>query len=544
MPPYERIRAGMRRTYQSSLLFRDLTVRDNLFLAVRGVSRGRFNFLRAGRGSTTRAAAEDLLERVRLTHVGDETVASLSHGQQRQLEVGMALAGAPRLILFDEPAAGLSPAERRELVALLAALPAHMSFILIEHDLEIALRVVDRVTVMHNGRMLKEGTPGRDRERSRSAGDLHGPGGARMSSVTADPGDRLLAIERLDVHYGRAHALQQVSLTLDQGVLAVVGRNGMGKTTLCNAITGLVRATGSIRFLGQEMIGLPANAITRLGIGYVPQGRRVWPSLTVDEHLRLAARSSKGPWTVERAYRTFPRLAERKANGGAELSGGEQQMLAIARALLFNPRLLVMDEPTEGLAPVIVQQVEAMLKSLAADGEIAVLLIEQNLGVAIAVADTVNVMVNGRIARSMPVAELAADRALQQRLLGVKCRGRRGRSRRRPQPEPASRGGARCSPCGAPRPSALPACRDRRARGARLYALGHRGATIDRRVAPVAGHVRPEVAPRWQSAAASRRVPGRGQHRARRIRRGHVRHQGSRTGLSCATASRSSACAW
>ena len=157
--PFERIRAGMRRTYQSSLLFRDLTVRDNLFLAVRGVSRGRFNFVHAGHGSTTRAAARDLLERVRLTHVGDETVASLSHGQQRQLEVGMALAGAPRLILFDEPAAGLSPAERRELVALLAALPAHMSFILIEHDLEIALRVVDRVTVMHNGRMLKEGTP-------------------------------------------------------------------------------------------------------------------------------------------------------------------------------------------------------------------------------------------------------------------------------------------------------------------------------------------------------------------------------------------------
>ena len=157
--PYERIRAGMRRTYQSSLLFRDLTVRDNLFLAVRGVSRGRFNFARSGRASTTRAATADLLERVRLTHVGDETVASLSHGQQRQLEVGMALAGAPRLILFDEPAAGLSPAERRELVALLAALPAHMSFILIEHDLEIALRVVDRVAVMHNGRMLKEGTP-------------------------------------------------------------------------------------------------------------------------------------------------------------------------------------------------------------------------------------------------------------------------------------------------------------------------------------------------------------------------------------------------
>ena len=154
-PPFERIRAGMRRTYQSSLLFRDLTVRDNLFLAVRGVARGRFSFLRSGKNQST----EDILERVRLSHVGDEPVASLSHGQQRQLEIGMALAGAPRLILFDEPAAGLSPAERRELVVLLNALPKHMSFILIEHDLEIALRVVDRVTVMHNGRMLKEGTP-------------------------------------------------------------------------------------------------------------------------------------------------------------------------------------------------------------------------------------------------------------------------------------------------------------------------------------------------------------------------------------------------
>jgi len=239
-----------------------------------------------------------------------------------------------------------------------------------------------------------------------------------MSSSTRNP---VLAIDNLDVYYGRAHALQQVSLTLDQGVLCVVGRNGMGKTTLCNAITGLARATGSIRFMGNELLGLPANRISRLGIGYVPQGRRVWPSLTVDEHLRLATRSSKGPWNVERAYQTFPRLAERKANGGAELSGGEQQMLAIARALLLNPRLLVMDEPTEGLAPVIVQQVEAMLKSLAADGEISVLLIEQNLGVAIAVADTVDVMVNGRFARSMPVAELAGNRALQQRLLGVRA---------------------------------------------------------------------------------------------------------------------------
>jgi len=236
----------------------------------------------------------------------------------------------------------------------------------------------------------------------------------------------ILEIQNLDVFYGRAHALQGVSLTLDRGVLAVVGRNGMGKTTLCNAVTGLVRGVGnsttagSVKLEGEEILGLAPNVISGKGIAYVPQGRRVWPSLSVDEHLRLVEKKAKGAWTVKRIYETFPRLAERKGNGGAELSGGEQQMLAISRALLFNPKLLVMDEPTEGLAPVIVRQVAAMLKTLAAAGEISVLLIEQNLGVAIEVADTVDVMVNGRIARSMPAAELAADRELQQRLLGVK----------------------------------------------------------------------------------------------------------------------------
>jgi len=159
MDPFERIRKGMRRTYQSSLLFRDLSVRDNLFLAVRGVSNARFSLRRPGRDHPTTVATQELLERGRLTHLSEELVSNLAHGQQRQLEIAMALAGAPRLILFDEPAAGLSPAERRELVLLLTSLPSHMSFVLIEHDLEIALRVVERVTVMHNGSVIKTGTP-------------------------------------------------------------------------------------------------------------------------------------------------------------------------------------------------------------------------------------------------------------------------------------------------------------------------------------------------------------------------------------------------
>src|SRR5208283_5843084 len=233
----------------------------------------------------------------------------------------------------------------------------------------------------------------------------------------------ILQVQDLQVYYGESHALQGVSLTLETGVLSVVGRNGMGKTTLCNAIVGLMSIrSGGIRLGGRDLIGLEPHQIARAGVGYVPQGRRLWPSLSVDESLRLSARA-KGAWTVERVYSTFPRLAERRTNGGGQLSGGEQQMLAIARALLGNPRLLVMDEPTEGLAPMIVGQMRDLLIRLAHEEDIAVLVVEQNIGVATAVSDHVAIMVNGRVNRIIDASALAADRELQQRLLGV---GRHG----------------------------------------------------------------------------------------------------------------------
>ena len=234
----------------------------------------------------------------------------------------------------------------------------------------------------------------------------------------------VLRVRGLHVYYGQSHALQGVDLDLPHGVVSVVGRNGMGKTTLCNAITGLVPvARGSVQLEGDELAGLSPSRIAYHGVGYVPQGRRLWPSLTVDEHLRLCERGARGGWTRERIYDAFPRLAERRTSRGGQLSGGEQQMLAISRALLLNPRLLVMDEPTEGLAPVIVQQVEDMLIRIGEEGEISVLVIEQNIGVATAVSEDVAIMVNGRIHRIMDAAALAADRELQQRLLGV---GRHG----------------------------------------------------------------------------------------------------------------------
>lgn len=231
-----------------------------------------------------------------------------------------------------------------------------------------------------------------------------------------------LQIHDLQVYYGESHALQGVSLELQSGVLPVVGRNGMGKTTLCNAITGVIPArSGSVRFEGQEMLGKEPHAIARAGVGYVPQGRRLWPSLSVDETLRLAFREGANgkAWTIERVYALFPRLAERRSNGGAQLSGGEQQMLAISRALLGNPRLLIMDEPTEGLAPLIVAQVRDLMIRLAREEDIFVLVVEQNIGVATSVSEHVAIMVNGRINRIAGARALAGDRDLQRRLLGV-----------------------------------------------------------------------------------------------------------------------------
>ena len=229
-----------------------------------------------------------------------------------------------------------------------------------------------------------------------------------------------LQVEDLHVYFGAAHILQGVSLELDSGITAVVGRNGMGKTTLCNAIMGLVPASsGTIRLFGADSTGRSPDDIVGFGVGYIPQGRRIWPSLSVDEHLRVTRTRRSGPFTVERVYEMFPRLAERRNNGGAQLSGGEQQMLAIGRALLTQPRLLIMDEPTEGLAPIVVDQVTDTLKSLGREGNISVLLIEQNIGVATDVASTINVMMSGKIVDRYTADELIRDPDLQKRLLGV-----------------------------------------------------------------------------------------------------------------------------
>jgi branched-chain amino acid transport system ATP-binding protein len=233
----------------------------------------------------------------------------------------------------------------------------------------------------------------------------------------------VLEIEGLNAYYGPAHVLQGLDFTVGNDPVSIIGRNGMGKTTMCHAIMGIhpSTATGSVRFGGLELLGKPPYRIARAGIALVPQGRRLFGSLTVGEHLRvIARRGSGGGWTAERIYELFPRLAERRKNDATQLSGGEQQMLAIARALLLNPKLLIMDEPSEGLAPRIVEELVQTIQQLSRGG-VGILLVEQNLGVAAAVADLHRVMVAGRFVTELTSDQLLSDPELQRRYLGVEA---------------------------------------------------------------------------------------------------------------------------
>jgi branched-chain amino acid transport system ATP-binding protein len=238
----------------------------------------------------------------------------------------------------------------------------------------------------------------------------------------------LLVVEDLHAYYGGAHIVQGAAFAVGDAPVVLVGRNGMGKTTLCDALMGLVaaapggRVTGSIRLDGEELVGRSVHRIAGAGIGYVPQGRRIFPSLSTHEHLRMVARRG-GAWTPDRVYALFPRLAERRRVGAAQLSGGEQQMLAIGRALLTDPRLMIMDEPSEGLAPTVVAELLTALERLVEDG-LHVFVVEQNLGLAGALAPRLLVMLNGQSVDETTPAALEADPAAKQRYLGVTPRRR------------------------------------------------------------------------------------------------------------------------
>ena len=235
----------------------------------------------------------------------------------------------------------------------------------------------------------------------------------------------MLELEDVHTYYGDSYVLQGVTMRVPEGsVHALLGRNGMGKTTLIRSIIGMnPPRRGSIRYRGTELTRLPPYRIAARGIGLVPQGRRIFRSLSVLENLTLAGRTARRPdgqktWDLDSVLMLFPRIKERLVSMGSQLSGGEQQMVAIARALMTNPDLLLLDEPSEGLAPLLVHQLEGVLMRLKESG-LSIFLVEQNLGLALAVADTVAILANGKVVYEGTPAELAADDSVKHKLLGV-----------------------------------------------------------------------------------------------------------------------------
>jgi len=246
-----------------------------------------------------------------------------------------------------------------------------------------------------------------------------------MSDARAPGGEPLLSVDGLCTNYGKIRILRDVSLTVGEGeVVALLGLNGAGKTTTMRSILGLTPPrAGTIRYAGHDITGWAAYKIARLGVGYVPEGRRMFKDLSVLENLQLAENGRSGSWTIPRVFEHLPKLGELRARKAGRLSGGEQEMLAIGRALVSNPRLLLVDEPSQGLAPLIVEDVYRILGELK-QTSVAILIVEQNALLALKISNRAYVLDSGRIVHAGPAAELAADRDRIRTLMGLEVAAR------------------------------------------------------------------------------------------------------------------------
>jgi branched-chain amino acid transport system ATP-binding protein len=423
MPVHKRIRCGMARSFQIISLFRHLTAFESVRLAVQAGSPLRFGFWRdAHTLEDIVARTWSVLAAVGLQHRAAESCTDLAHGEQRLLDIAMTLATNARMLLLDEPLAGLAEADRQVVGALVRKLSHSHAVVLIEHDVDRVLELSDEVSVLHQGRLIAHGAP-------RDVAQQPEVIAAYLGSVEAiaKPPSRghdtkrdttpILTLEKVSAGYEGSTVLQSVDLVLGAGeVLALLGRNGAGKTTLLRTIMGIAQvSSGQIRFGGREITHDRTHAISRSGIALVPEGRRLFPNLTVLENLTIAQRH--GGADLEEAWRLFPRLYERRSALAETLSGGERQMLAIARGLMAPNRILLLDEPFEGLAPSVVSEVLQAVVALR--GRMAIILVEHNAHVVLPIADRVCVLVNGNLAFDGPAAIFAADFPLQSRLLGV-----------------------------------------------------------------------------------------------------------------------------
>ena len=425
MPVHKRIRLGLSRSFQILSVFRELTAFENVRVAVQASDKRSTGLWRdAYEYEDLNARTWSLLNAVGLADRAADPCKNLAHGQQRLLEIAISLATDAKMLLLDEPLAGLAEADREVVGALIRSLADTHAVLLIEHDIDRVLALSDRITVLHQGRLIADGKPA---DVAKNPDVIGAYLGAERIVPPAAPTDAearahaatkpVLAVEKLRAGYAGSVVLEDLSLVVHEGeAVALLGRNGVGKTTTLRAITGTVRATsGTITLDGSDVTGAKSYDINQRGISLVPEGRRLFPNLTVIDNLRIATRP--GGASLEEIYELFPKLKLLQRSKAESLSGGERQMLAIARALVVPAKLILLDEPFEGLAPTIVKEVMDALARLR--GKVAMVIVEHHAETVLPLVDRAYVLVNGQVAFEGTAKALEEDTALQARLLGV-----------------------------------------------------------------------------------------------------------------------------
>jgi len=430
---YKASKAGIARTFQNLQVFSELTALENVMVALTGayVKPLPLVLLGLARKEERRAQADALalLDLVGLADAARTKAKDLPYGAQRFLEIARALARKPKLLILDEPAAGLAHPDVLNLIGIVRKIRAQrITTILIEHHMSVVNEICDYVTVLDEGKIIAHGLPDEIRRNARVIEAYLGDS-RQMVPASKKLGDvPMLTVENLHAGYGASEVLHGVSFEVRAGaVVALIGANGAGKTTTMRAVSGMLKPSlGRILLDGKEVQHQAASRIARLGLAHAPEGRRVFAPMPVEDNLLLGAYmrlpkafgfAKQARDALERVYALFPRLEERRKQAAGTLSGGEQQMLAIGRALMSDPKIILLDEPSMGLAPVIVQEVFETIGKLKQAG-VTMLLVEQFAQSALAVADYAYVMEHGRIAVEGTPEELVRDERVLAAYLG------------------------------------------------------------------------------------------------------------------------------
>ena len=423
--PDQICRAGIGRSFQITNLFPTLTIAENIRLAVQARHPQNFNaWTPASSIAQIETETTDLIAYLGLNGIEAAEAGALSYGGQRLVDMGLALATKPRLLMLDEPLAGLATAERERIGGLVKALSADVPVLLVEHDIDRVFRLADHVTVMNEGKVLIDGTVEDIRTSKRVQEVYIGSGAAHVASkerISAAEAKPLLTVESINTFYGKSHILNDVSLDVrEHEVIALLGRNGAGKSTLLKSLVGIAPpATGSIKLDGTEIARLPSARAARLGIGYVPQGRGLFAGMTVAHNLelgRLKRQTGIGVrWDEDRILEYFPRIRDRLQTPADFLSGGEQQMVAVARALSGDIRVLLLDEPFEGLAPAVVEQLFESFDRLRK--EVAIIIVDHHLDLALALSDRTVALERGEVQWTGESKALRDDLELRRKVL-------------------------------------------------------------------------------------------------------------------------------